>query len=139
MFTNKNSKELMHLMEQACGSVRFSEEYEKNEKRLHRIAKEKMEMNRDLRAIMKDRKKADQFVKDIEDSGKLMDRESKLETQMLSSRYLVLYLDAKVIKKKVKRLKVEIKKKKKEIERLSGIILKISPGGKIGKTILRKG
>ena len=119
-------------MEQASGSIRFSEEYEKNERKLNRIATKKINFNQDLRLIMKDRKKANQLVKDIEKSGRLIEKEVQLETQVFSSRFLVLYLDAITMKKKVKKFKEEVKKKGKEIERISGLILKNSVEGKDG-------
>ena len=133
MFTNKSPKELMFLMEKVCGSFKFSEEYSKNERRLDRINKDKMEINGRLRAMMKDRKKADQLVKDIEKSGQLIEKEVKLETQIFSSRYLALKIDTKTLKAKKKKFDTEMKKNEIEIERLSGIILKNSVGGPQGK------
>lgn len=113
----------MGLMERACGSHRFSEEFARNERKLARIAKEKSEMNGTLRAIMKDRKKADQLVRDVEKSGQLIEREVRLETLVFAARHLSLDVDARELKAKAKRLKKDTRAKEREIERLSGLIL----------------
>ena len=119
----------MGLVERASGSWKFSEEYSRNENKLRGINKEKVEVNGRLRAIMKDRKKADQLIRDIEKSGQLIEREVKLETQMYSVRFLALKHDTRLIGEKVQRAEAGIRKNDREVERVSGLVLKNSTGG----------
>lgn len=83
-------------------------------------------MNGHMRAIVKDRRKADQLIRDIEKSGHLIQREVRLETMIFSARQLSLQMDAKKMRTREKELKKEVKKKEKEIDRLTGLILKKS-------------